>query len=105
VNADDYAHDPRVSLSYPGRTGVTGKVTGQDLLHAFGDCQISSAHLIVRCAAGRHFDNDHNGYANDIAGWNFFDNTNDPTDRSSYFSAANHGTGRALDAAERGNDG
>ena len=44
--------------------------------------------MVSACAPGRHYDNDHNGYVNDIAGWNFFDNDNDPTDRSSYFAAA-----------------
>ncbi|MCW3069626.1 MAG: hypothetical protein JWL67_2251 [Solirubrobacterales bacterium] len=106
VNVEDYAQDPRVSLSYAGRIGPTGLVTGQDLIHAFGNCQISStSHLIVQCVTGQHFDNDANGYANDIAGWNFFDNTNDPTDLSSYFAAHHHGTGRAADATEQGNDG
>ena len=38
-------------------------------------------------------------------GWDFFDGDNDPFDASSYSSASNHGTGRASDAAERGNDG
>ncbi|HEX4188753.1 MAG TPA: S8 family serine peptidase [Solirubrobacteraceae bacterium] len=106
VNVEDYAGDPRVSLSYPGRIGPTGLITGQDLIHAFGNCQIDSAtHLTVQCPAGAHFDNDGNGYANDIAGWNFFDNNNEPADLSSYFAAHHHGTGRALDATEQGNDG
>jgi hypothetical protein len=106
VNVEDYAGDPRVSLSYPGRIGPAGLITGQDLIHAFGNCQIdASTHLAVQCVPGQHFDNDANGYANDIAGWNFFDNNNDPTDLSSYFAAHHHGTGRALDAAEQGNDG
>jgi hypothetical protein len=106
VNVEDYAQDPRVSLSYTGRTGPAGLITGQDLIHAFGNCQIDPAtHLTLQCVAGQHFDNDKNGYANDIAGWNFFDNNNDPTDLSSYFAAHHHGTGRALDAAEQGNDG
>ena len=90
VDVVDYACDSRVSLSYAGRLGPPGLITGQDLLHAFGDCQIS-AHQIVSafaCPAGASFDNDSNGYANDIVGWNFFDNNNDPTDRSSYFAAA-----------------
>jgi hypothetical protein len=106
VNVEDYAQDPRVSLSYAGRIGPPGLITSQDLIHAFGDCQIESAtHLTVQCTPGAHFDNDHNGFANDIAGWNFFDNNNDPTDLSSYFAAHHHGTGRALDAAEQGNNG
>ena len=41
----------------------------------------------------------------DIAGWDFFDNDNDPADTSSYFAAENHGSGRATEAVERGNDG
>jgi len=106
VNVEDYASDPRVSLSYSGRQGPSGLITAQDLIHAFGDCQIdSSTHMIVQCVPGQHFDNDGNGFANDIAGWNFFDNNNEPADLSSYFAAHHHGTGRALDAAEQGNNG
>ena len=58
----------------------------------------------MQCVPGQHFDNDGNGFANDIAGWNFFDNNNEPADLSSYFAAHHHGTGRANDVAERGND-
>jgi Subtilase family len=106
VNVEDYAHDPRVSLSYPGREGPPGLITAQDLIHSFGDCQIDEpSHSIVQCVEGQHLDNDGNGFANDIAGWNFFDNTNEPADTSSYFAAHHHGTDRALDAAEQGNDG
>jgi Subtilase family len=105
VNVEDYAADPRVSLSYAGRIGPAGLITAQDLIHAFGDCQIDgTTHLATQCVAGQHFDNDGNGFANDIAGWNFFDNNNDPTDLSSYFAAHHHGTGRASDAVEKGND-
>ncbi len=106
VNVADYAQDPRVSLEYPGRRGPAGLITAQDLIHAFGDCQIDeSSHEITQCVQGEHFDNDHNGFANDIAGWNFFDNNNEPADLSSYFAAYHHGTGRALDAAAAGNNG
>ena len=104
VNVDDYAEDPRVSLSYSGRSGPGGLITGQDLIHAFGNCKIES-HEAVECVGGQHFDNDHNGFANDIAGWNFFDNNNEPADLSSYFAAHHHGTGRADDVADKGNDG
>ncbi len=106
VNAEDWAQDPRISLSYPGRTGPHGLITAQDLIHAFGDCQIDeSTHELVKCVAGEHFDNDGNGFANDIAGWNFFDNNNEPGDLSSYFAAYHHGTDRALDAGAEGNNG
>lgn len=126
AEVDDYACDPRVAKviadGYPGRfapTGPKGKtlITGQDLLHTFGHCQISeTTHLIIPhsgepdtgapgCPDSGHYDNDHNGYENDIVGWNFFDNNNDPTDLSSYFQAADHGSGRASDAVERGDDG
>jgi hypothetical protein len=106
LNVEDYAQDPRVSLSYTGRSGPSGLITGQDLIHSFGDCQIdSTSHLTSQCTPGQHFDNDANGFANDIAGWNFFDNNNEPGDLSSYFAAHHHGTGRALDAVEQGNDG
>jgi hypothetical protein len=105
VNVEDYKQDPRVSLAYTGRTGPASLITAQDLIHAFGDCQLDSAtHSVTQCTIGQHFDNDANGYANDVAGWNFFDNTNDPTDTSSYFAAHHHGTGRAVDAVEQGND-
>ena len=80
VNVDDYAQDPRVGRAKP---------TGHDLIVAFSD----------------HTDADHNGFVDDIAGWDFFDDDNDPTDASSYFAASNHGSGRADDAVEEGNDG
>ncbi len=105
VNVEDFAEDPRVSLSYAGREGPPGLITAQDLIHAFGDCQLDeSTHTIIQCVAGQHFDNDGNGFANDIAGWNFFDNDNEPADTSSYFAAHHHGTDRALDASEQGNN-
>ena len=44
-------------------------------------------------------DADSNGYVDDIAGWDFFDDDNDPFDASSCCSAGGHGTGRALEAA------
>ena len=44
---------------------------------------------IVRgCPPGGRFDNDHNGYPNDVSGWNFDRNTNDPqTDEPDYSHA------------------
>ncbi|MEO7197597.1 MAG: S8 family serine peptidase, partial [Solirubrobacterales bacterium] len=46
-----------------------------------------------------------NGFVDDIAGWDFFDNDNDPYDASSYFAASGHGSGRMSEVAEQGNDG
>ena len=50
-------------------------------------------------------DADANGFADDIAGWDFFDDDNDPYDASSYSSASNHGTGRAQEAGQETNEG
>jgi Subtilase family len=80
LDVDDYKNDPRVGKAAP---------TGHDLIVAFQD--------------GR--DDDANGYADDIAGWDFFDDDNDPADASSYFAAANHGSARTAEAVERGDDG
>jgi hypothetical protein len=86
VDVDDWKDDPRVTE----HTGSpSGSITGQDLIKRFSDGT----------------DADHNGFIDDIAGWDFFDDDNDPFDQSSYFAAGNHGSGRASDAAERGNDG
>jgi len=101
VDVDDFKDDPRVTHTGPGTPKT---VTGQDLIQAFGHCQLQN-HLPAQCPAGGRFDNDGNGFAGDVAGWDFFDDDNNPFDQSSYFAAGNHGSGRASDAAERGNDG
>ena len=113
----DYARDPRVNPPCPAgvapftahREGVTwGCVAGgrhayidtvdvgghstpylspEDLIAVFGHCRIVHGHL-GPCPAGGRFDNDHNGYPNDISGWNFDRNTNDPqTDEPGYSHA------------------
>ena len=71
-----------------GEHGPKDKLDAEDLIAAYSDGT----------------DADGNGYADDIAGWDFFDGDNNPWDASSYSSAGNHGTGRANDAAARGND-
>src|SRR2546427_2024618 len=87
-NVADYDQDPRVDKN-AGPNGIAGVVDGQDLIRAFSDGT----------------DADSNGYVDDIAGWDFFDDDNDPFDASSYSSANNHGSGRAEDAAQETNDG
>ncbi|MDX6667075.1 MAG: hypothetical protein QOK04_455, partial [Solirubrobacteraceae bacterium] len=90
-NVDDYASDPSVgrdAVFDKCKSGATVLVTAKDLINRFSDGS----------------DADGNGFVDDIAGWNFFDNNNDPTDRSSYFAASNHGSGRTEEAVEKGND-
>ncbi|MBV8956752.1 MAG: hypothetical protein JO179_21630, partial [Solirubrobacterales bacterium] len=92
-NLLDYACDARVAAVVRGgssrhwlRHGPPGYVTPEDLILAFSD--------------GR--DHDGNGFAGDIAGWNFVDDNNDPFDDVQY----GHGTGEARDStAEAGNGG
>lgn len=81
VDVDDYKRDPRVGKAAP---------TGQDL---------------ITSSLSDGVDGDGNGYVDDIAGWDFFDDDNDPADASSYFAARNHGSGRANEAVEKGDDG
>ena len=46
-------------------------------------------------------DDDGNGYVDDIAGWDFFENDNDPEDDTGF----NHGTGRAIEQVGEANNG
>jgi hypothetical protein len=57
VNIEDWAGDPRVHDS-----NENGYLDPEDLIAAFSD----------------GIDHDHDGYANDISGWDFYDNQNDP---------------------------
>jgi Subtilase family len=94
----DYACDARVAnvvKNYPRcsnppttkecRNGPTGMLTPEDLIIAFSD----------------GIDHDKNGYVNDIAGWNFVDNNNDPFDEVQY----GHGTGEQEDSSAEANNG
>src|SRR2546423_5786447 len=87
-NVLDYVCDSRVDVA-AGPNGDSQRLDAEDLIAAFSDST----------------DGDSNGYVDDIAGWDFFDNDNDPYDASSYSSANFHGSSRASDAAEEGNDG
>ena len=82
VSVDDFA-----ALALPDTNG-TGNVDGQDIIRAYSD----------------GVDDDGNGYVDDIAGWDFFEDDNDPQDVSSYSSARNHGTGRAGEAVQETDD-
>ncbi len=82
-NIADYANDSRVT----DRNG-NGLLDPEDLIL---DPQFSD-----------HTDADHNGYVDDIAGWNMLQSNNDPLDDVEY----GHGTGEARDStAADGNGG
>ncbi len=67
------------------RNGPPGMLTPEDLIIAFSD----------------GIDHDGNGYVNDIAGWNYVDNNNDPYDDVHY----GHGTGEEKDSAAEADNG
>src|SRR2546425_5248317 len=95
-NTLDYACDARVAkvVTYPRctfppttrecRNGPPGMLTPEDLIIAFSD----------------GIDHAHNGYVNDVAGWNYVDNTNDPFDDVQY----GHGTGEVQDSTAEANN-
>jgi hypothetical protein len=87
-NVVDFSCDSRVAAN-AGAHGDGTRVDAEDLIATFSDST----------------DADSNGFADDIAGWDFFDNDNNPYDASSYFAASGHGSGRAREAVEQGNDG
>src|SRR5436190_2565044 len=95
-NTMDYACDSRVAnvvTTYPQctnppttsacRNGPAGMLTPEDLIIAFSDGT----------------DHDGNGYASDIAGWNFVDNNNDAYDDVQY----GHGSGEMEDSTAEAN--
>jgi hypothetical protein len=85
INVEDYAADSRVDLSDPRRVGPPGVLVPQDLIIAFSDGT----------------DADGNGYVDDIAGWDFFDDDSDPFDDVQY----GHGTGEAKDSSSEADNG
>jgi len=82
---DDYAG---IVPPNAGAHGDPSKLDAEDLIAFFSDGA----------------DDDGNGFVDDIAGWDFFDDDNNPFDASSYSSANNHGSGRASDAVAEGNN-
>jgi hypothetical protein len=79
-NVQDYAADPRVFDA-----NGNGILDPEDLILIFSD----------------GVDNDGNGYVDDIAGWDFFEDDNDPFDNVHF----GHGTGIAKDVGAEGNNG
>jgi len=84
VNVDDWIDDPRVDVSL-GDDAADGILDPSDLIAAFSD----------------GMDDDGNGNVDDIAGWDFFDDDNDPYDDTRY----DHGTFEMTEAASPADDG
>lgn len=79
-NIQDYADDPRT-------------------IDANGNSILDPGDLIAIFSDG--IDDDTNGYIDDISGWDFFEDDNDPFDNVDF----NHGTGRSEEAAAEGDNG
>jgi Subtilase family/FG-GAP-like repeat len=104
VTLADYACDSRVQFD-SRRAGPTYPNDFSDLA-ARGKPMLTPQDIIISFSkpgswAGAGQDNDHNGYVNDIAGWDFLDNDNDPYDDVQY----SHGTGEAKDSSAEANNG
>jgi hypothetical protein len=84
-NVADFACDDRIDLSDSRRAGPPGRLTPEDLIITFSDGT----------------DDDANGFVDDIAGWDFLDDDNDPYDDVQY----GHGTGEAKDSNAEANNG
>ncbi len=97
-NVEDYAQDPRIHRPY-----IYGTITPEDLIVAFGHCQIVN-HQIgpLGCPPNGHFDNDGNGYPNDISGWNFLNDNNDPATGDSAYLHSDDQMERAVAEANNG---
>ena len=81
----------------------TPYLSPEDLIAVFGHCQIANGQIGTGgCPAGGRFDNDGNGYPNDVSGWNFDRNTNDPQTED---TAYGHAPGLISDIAGEANNG
>ncbi len=99
----DYAADPRITPVVPGdkcrdpATGALGRdrIAG-DVNH---NCVLDAGDIIELFSDG--VDDDANGYTDDISGWDFLKNDNNPYDDT----RSGHGTTAALEADAEGNNG
>ncbi|MFN2582966.1 MAG: S8 family serine peptidase, partial [Candidatus Dormibacteria bacterium] len=99
----------------PGNPPTTSDITPEDLIVAFGHCQLSNgvptngvpenglpSNGLACPSSGSTYDNDHDGYANDISGWNFNRDDNDPQTEQSVYE---HFDGESSTLAGEGNNG
>ena len=120
-NVEDYVNDPRVLAGVAAApkspaggpflhhvcSGVLpghSDITPEDLIVAFGHCQVQSG-VLGSCPAGGRFDNDNNGYPGDINGWNFNRDTNDPQTEQSIYGHFNGESGQLVGEGNNNNSG
>lgn len=126
----DYAKDPRVNPPCPAGTPqfvthaegttrgcadagqheyihsvniggpLTPYLSPEDLIDVFGTCRITGGR-VDSCPPNGRFDNDGNGYPNDISGWNAYNNTNDPQNED---RAYGHASGLMTDLVGEANN-
>jgi hypothetical protein len=109
VNVLDWACDSRVAKAlYPPSLNAGLTCPGSSACKVYpyyhgpvvnGKLVLTPEALILAFSDGK--DHDHNGFANDIAGWNFVDNDNDPYDDVQY----GHGSGEAVDSTAEADTG
>jgi MYXO-CTERM domain-containing protein len=103
-SVSDYLEDERIAPVVPGEKCFTdGARTKPGPDRIKGDvnrnCILDAGDLILLFSDG--VDDDANGYTDDISGWDFFKNDNDPYDDTRY----GHGTGEARDSTAEANNG
>ena len=89
----------RYDTNNDGRFSVSDYAGDRRVFDANNNGVIDPGDLIAIFSDGN--DDDSNGYIDDIAGWDFFENDNDPADRVDF----GHGTGEAKDSAGAINNG
>lgn len=103
-NVSDYRDDPRFTGPVAGEKCLIGMdpMTPSMNDRLKGDlnrnCILDPGDLILMFSDKN--DDDGNGYTDDIAGWDFYRNDNDPYDDTRY----GHGTGEAHDSSAEGNN-
>ncbi len=100
---NDYANDPRMTPVVKGdKCFTSGNPSTPGADRMAGDvnhnCVLDPGDLIEMFSDG--VDDDANGYTDDISGWDFFKNDNDPYDDTRY----GHGTGEAHDSSAQANN-
>jgi hypothetical protein len=96
-NVKDYACDMRVSADPPN--GVGAKFTKDDGPARDGKPMLDPQDVLIAFTDGK--DDDANGHPDDMVGWDFLDDDNDPYDDVQY----GHGSGEARDSNAEANNG